>query len=247
MDTRTYAPPPAAWQRALDGDRDAFGEAVAPLQEDLLEAARRMVAVEQRDGHLRPEALNPEELVGETLVRAYEHRAGFDPRRLRFRAWLLGIQHRALARLAADEAGYDDRKAISLNEEVPTNEDQDAVEEQYYEFRQPFEVTSYGDLIPGSTPEDVEVDIEGREGRLTDEERALLDTADIEPGARRVALFHDEFALSLAEVAQILGRSLNETAEEYNLARTTLRERIGSRELPEDDAPAVDSYTGDPI
>jgi DNA-directed RNA polymerase specialized sigma24 family protein len=246
MDTRTYAPAPERWQRALDGDRDAFEEAVAPLQDDLLDAARRQVAVERQAGHLREDALTPEELAGEALLRAYEHRAGFDPKRLRFRAWLLGIQHRALARLAAEEASYDDRKAISLNEEVPTREDEDAVEEEFYNFRQPFTVTTYEDLVAGSAPDDVEIDLD-RPDRLTDEERALLDTADLEPTARRVALFHDEFELSLEEVAQILNTQLNDVAESYNLARTTLRERLGNEPLPEDDSPAVDSYTGDPL
>jgi RNA polymerase sigma factor (sigma-70 family) len=247
MDTRSYAPPPDTWLRALDGESEAFEEAVAPLQETLLEAARRQVDVERAAGNLRVEALAPEELFGETLLRSFEHRASFDPKRLSFRAWLLGIQHRALARLTADEVGYDARKAISLDEEVPTREEFDDVEEALYEGRQPFEVTTYEDLVAGSAPDDVEIDLDGRNEPLDEEERMLLATADLEPTARRVALFHGEFDLSMEEVAQILNVQLNEVAATYNQARTTLRERIGSREVPEPDGPAVDSYTGDPI
>lgn len=250
MNTRTHAPDEAQWQRALGGDRDAFEAALAPYQDLLMHASRRQVAVERRAGRLREDALTPEELAGETLLRAYDHREEFDPRRLSFRAWLLGLQHRTIARLAADEAGYDDRKAISLNEEVPVNEEQDAVEEAMYDFRQPFEVTTYEDIIPGSTPMDVEIDVEGRsESALSEAERELLtdDDLDMDVTSRRVALFHGEFELSLEEVSQILDASLKDTAEAYDLARMTLRERIGSRAERESDSPAVDSYTGDPI
>jgi RNA polymerase sigma-70 factor (ECF subfamily) len=247
MDRRNDAPRSELWQRALDGDSAAFEEAVAPLQETLLAAARRQVDVERAAGTIRPDALTPEELVGETLLRAFQHRAGFDPRKLSFRAWLLGVQHRALSRLSAEEAGYDARKAISLDEEVPTREEFDDVEEAMYEFRQPFEITTYEDLLAGSAPDDVEIDLQGREGPLTDEERALLAEADLEPTARRVALYHGEFELSMDEVAQILNVQLNDVASSFNQARTTLRERILPRELPEPDGPAVDSYTGEPL
>jgi len=247
MDPRTYAPSNVLWQPALDGDSEAFEEAVAPLQETLMASARRQVEVERSAGNLRPDALTPEELVGETLLRAFERRAEFDRRRSSFRAWLLGIQHRALARLQADEAGYDLRKAISLDEEVPINEETDAVEEALYEGEQPFEVTTYENLIAGSAPDDIEIDLDGRSGQLTDEERELLATADLEPTARRVALFHGEFQLSMEETSQILNVALNDAAEAYNQARMTLRERIQPRDIPEPDGPAVDSYTGEPL
>jgi RNA polymerase sigma-70 factor (ECF subfamily) len=247
MSDRPYAPAPDTWRSAIDGDSEAFEESVAPLQEKLLAAARRQVDVERAAGNLRVDALAPEELYGETLLRAFEHRASYDPRRLSFRAWLLGIQHRVLARLTADEVAYDARKAISLDEEVPTREEFDDVEEALYEGHQPFEVTTYEDLVAGSAPDDIEIDLAGRTEPLDEEERALLATADLEPTARRVALFHGEFALSMDEVAQILNVQLNEVAASYNQARTTLRERIGTREVPEPDGPAVDSYTGDPI
>ncbi len=250
MNTRTYAPEQAQWQRAVDGDRDSFEAAVAPLQDLLLRAARQQVALERRSGRLSEDALTPEELYGETLLRAWTHRAGFGNAKLGFRAWLLGLQHRTLGRLAAAEADYDDRKAISLDEEVPTREEYDAVEEQLYEFREPFEVTTYEDIIPGSTPDDVEIDVEGRPDRaLSEAERELLLDADLDMdvNARRVALFHGEFELSLEETSQILDLSLRDTAENYDLARNTLHERIGTRDIPENPSDAIDSYTGDPV
>jgi RNA polymerase sigma factor (sigma-70 family) len=246
-----YRPDDARWQRALDGDRDAFEEAVAPLQDDLLRFARRQVSLQRRLGQLSPDELTPEELAGDGLVTAFDRRAHFDPSRMRFRAWLFGLQHRALVRVLRQEARYAARNAISLDEEVPQNETQDAVEEALYEFRQPFDVTTYENLIAGSAPDDVEIAFnDGRHSfaQLNEEERAFVERADLDLSseARQVVLFHDEFALTLPEVAQILDYSLKDTAEALNLARATLREQIGSIEEFRDDGDDVDSYTGDP-
>lgn len=250
---RTYCPDDALWQRALSGDRDAFEEAVAPLQDDLLRFARRQVNLQRRLGQLTPDDLTPEELAGEGLVAAYDRRDRFDPAQMRFHAWLFGLQHRALARILRQEARYAAQGGVSLNEEVPQNDEtQDAVEEDFYEFRQPFDVTTYESLIAGSAPDDVEITLDGGRHsleRLTAAERAFIAREDVglasEP--RQAILFHDEFALTLPEVAQILDYSLKDTAEALNLARTTLREQIGSAEDPPDDGDDVDSYTGEPV
>ena len=130
--------------------------------------------------------------------------------------------------MTPEEARYAARNAVSLDEEVPQNETQDAVEEALYEFRQPFDVTTYENLIAGSAPADVEIAFnDGRHSldQLTEEERAFLEREDLDlsSDARQVVLFHDEFALTLPEVAQILDYSLKDTAEALSLARTTLR------------------------
>jgi RNA polymerase sigma-70 factor (ECF subfamily) len=249
---RMYRPDDALWRRALDGDRDAFEEALAPLQDDLLRFARRQLTLQRRLGQLRPDELTPEELAGEGLVAAYDRRDRFDGKKMRLRAWLFGLQHRALVRVLRREARYAARNAISLNEEVPQNESQDAVEESLYEFRQPFDVTTYENLIAGSAPADVEITFDGgahaRE-RLTPEELAFIEREDMDlpSEARHAALFHDEFELSLPEVAQILDASLKDTAEALELARTTLRQQVGSIEEFAEDGDDIDSYTGEPI
>jgi RNA polymerase sigma-70 factor (ECF subfamily) len=246
MDLSTYAPDPQQWAEALAGDRDAFEACVAPLQDFVLRAAHRQVAVERELGRLRVDHLTPEELYGETLVRAWDGRAGFEGGALSFRGWLLGLQHRALVRLGADERRYEDRKAISLDEEVPTNAAQDHVEETMYEFRDPLDVVTYEELIPGSNPDDVELDMSERNGRMGAAEQAFVQGTDLDPSPR-IALFHGEFEIPMEEVQQILSDQLNDMAEDYNLARTPLRERIGSTEDFADNDPKVDSYTGDPL
>ncbi|MDX1418497.1 MAG: sigma factor [Rubricoccaceae bacterium] len=249
---RMYRPDDALWDRALDGDRDAFEEAIAPLHDDLLQFARRQVRLQRRLGQLRPSELTPEELMGDGLVVAFERRDRFDPEQMRFRAWLLGLQHRALVRTLRREARYAARKAVSLNEEVPQNESQDAVQEALYEFRMPYDVTTYEELIAGSAPADVEIEFDDQghaPSRLTEEERAFIEREDVDlsTDARQVILFHDEFALSLPEVAQILDYSLKDTAQALNLARTSLRAYAGSVEDLTEDGDGIDSYTGEPI
>lgn len=238
--------PSDAWTQALAGDRDAFQSAVAPHQSRLLAAARRQIQAEVAAGTLRPDALTHEELVGEALVQAWERRESFDDALLSFRAWLLGLQTRALARFARQESRYTTAKAVSLDEEVPANEDHDAVGEALYEFRQPFDVTTYADLIPGSTPVDIEAG-DGDTSPLSEAELAALDGASLDPDSRTAVLLHDEFELSLEETAQILDASLKDTASALNLARVTLREITGSARTPDRPSDARDSYTGDAV
>lgn len=235
-----------AWRRALSGDRDAFEAAVAPFHEGLLEAAERQVEVYTASGEMSEATLNPTELVGETLVRAFEHRDNFDADLLGFRAWLLGVQHRALARVLRQEHRYADRKAISLDDLAPSSEADDASGGSIYEFRQPFEVVTYGDLIAGSEPIDVEFDPNGHEP-LTDREQRALTASGVALDGQTAILLHDELDLTVSEVAQILDVSLHDTAETLNLARASVRQRLGSSALPEDPSDARDSYTGDPV
>ncbi len=242
---RTARPDPDLWQRALDGDRDAFEEAVAPHREAMLGAARTSVAARKANGELGETALNPEELVGEALVRAFDGRDRYDPGGMSLRAWLLLLQQRALNRIAADEQRYAGQKAISLDEPVPFGDRYDAVEEGFYEFNQPFEVVTYEDLIPAQAPADVEIDARRP---LTEEEREFLDRAELRPEQRQVVELHDEFALSLSEVSQILDYSLQDTASALNEARVHVRHWLGStdvREMTGDDR--IDSYTGRPV
>ena len=234
------------WQRALDGDRDAYEEALAPYRDTLLRAARRKIAARVADGELNENALNAEELADETFLRAFDGRHHYDPDRMSFRAWLLGLQVRTLNRLARAENAYDRQKAISLDAEVPATDEQDAVEEEFYEFHQPFDVTTYEELIPSQQPDDVEIDPRSRS--LTPEELDLLEASGLSAEQRQLVEFHDEFELSLAEVAQIMEYSLQDTAEALGEARVHLRHYIGSTDEDDvaEDEP-IDSYTGEPI
>ena len=252
--------PSDAWTRALSGDRDAFNEAIAPYQEELLDAARRQIAVQRQNALLSEDALTSEELAGETLVRAYDRRETYDADRMTMRAWLLGLQTRTLMSLARDEATYDDRTPISLDQPVPTGEDTDAVEEAFYEFREPFDVLTYNDLVPGAIAADASpveqgtsdlTDDDDNPDGPTDGEAPNALTADAQADqvgrAHQALLLHDEFDLSLTEVARIFDESVKDIAENVSAARAGLLERMGSEPDASGDDPAVDSYTGDPL
>ena len=252
--------PSDAWRRALTGDRDAFNEALAPHNETLLSAARRQVKVQRRAGVLDRDDLTPEELVGETLVAAYDRRQSYDADHLPMRAWLLGLQTRTLQRLARAEALHDARTPISLDDPVPVDESLDAVEEAFYEFRMPFDAETYGDYVPGSIASDASPAEQGTSDLTDDDDNpdgptdgrapnALTPDAQADRLGRaaQAALLHDEFDLSLAEVASIFDESLKDTAENMNLARAGLLERMGSDRDYSGEDPATDSYTGSPL
>ena len=234
------------WQRALEGDRDAFEEAIAPYRDTLIDAARRKIAARVAEGTLADQALTAEELAGETLIRAFDGRSRYKPDRMSLRAWLLGLQVRALNRIARREQTYEQQKAISLDAPVPATEEQDAVEEEFYEFYQPFDVTTYEEMIPSQAPADVEIDPRGRS--LTQEELDYLEASGLNADQRQLVEFHDEFALTLPEIAQIMEYSLQDTAEALGEARVHLRQYIGSTDVDDvaEDEP-IDSYTGEPI
>lgn len=239
-------PSSSLWSDALAGNRDAFEDAIAPHQEVLLEAARRLVELQRSEGDLHPDDLTPEELVGETLLRAYETRARYDAGRMGMRAWLLGIQHRALARVIHDENAYAARKAVSLNAELPIDPSANAVEEGFWEFHQPDDVDTYSELVAGSMPEDITITEAGSDA-LTENEINLVADAQIDVRHGTLLVLHDEFDLSLSETAQILDASLKDTAETLGRARATLRAYVGSVNPPDAPEDATDSYTGDPI
>lgn len=244
------APPNAeTWRRALTGDRDAFNDALAPHLDTLRDAANRQLEVERDPVTDAPEPnqkvidLTPDELVGETMVRAWDLRERFAADHMSFRAWLLGLQTRSLAKITDRQDRYDQRKVVSLDEELPTGEDQDAVGEQFYEFRQPFDVDTYEEIVAGTAPETGALE----DADLSDNDQALLSDATFRAEARQASVLHREFDVSLSEVAQILDASLKETAAFMSLAREGMLERFGSLDDPHDDDPAVDSYTGDPL
>ena len=182
------------WRRALDGDRDAFNDALSPHTETLRQAAERQLAVERDLVTGEPLAgesavdLTPDELVGETMVRAWEQRERFDADRLPMRPWLLGLQTRSLARIARREARYTERKAISLDDTVPVHEGQDAVQEDFYEFRQPFDVDTYEEITAGAAP----ADVTALDGDLTDDQQDALADAGFDLDAAQAVVLHDE-------------------------------------------------------
>ncbi len=196
------------------GDKDAFERAVAPHLPTLTAAARRDLRYYQKQGTLRESDLTPEEVVGEGLIHAWNHRDRF-PARMSLRGWLLAVQHRAVRGLAARQRRLQQEKVVSLDAPIPTEgAAADSTQEWFWEWYQPDQVNMWEDILPGAEPVDTDLPVEGD----------LLDELDEEQ--RHVAVLHHEFEMPLEEVAFALGRSLNEMSETYNGARVALRERL---------------------
>lgn len=64
----------AAWARCLDGDRDAFHGLIGPYLDELFAAAQRDIRYHTAVADLGDSDLSAEELVGETLLRAWRER-----------------------------------------------------------------------------------------------------------------------------------------------------------------------------
>ena len=205
--------------------KDAFEEAVAPHLEALDKAARRSLKFYHRQGHLQPRDLTPEEVVGETLIRAWEHRRQRPPK-MPLRSWLLGTQFRVLRGLVRRQVRYRRDKAVSLDAPLPTDPGAhpagDDVQEWFYAWYQPDALLVWEDVIPAQRPVDYEISLDD-------------DVLPTEPDSYHVLMMHDEFEMALPEVAFSLGRTLDETAELLDQARATLHERmIGEQDAPLD-------------
>ena len=222
------------WQAVFEeGDKDAFHEIAEAYTDTLLAAARKALTFYLKQGHLHPRDLTPEEVAGETLAHAWAHRTQ-RPQQMGPRAWLLGTEYRVLRGLVERQMAYRRDKAISLDAPIPTDTAHragDDTQEWFYEWYQPDAVTTWEDVTPGQEPLDYEVNLE--EG---------ADLFSENPDAYHVLILHDEFEMSLPEVAFSMGRGVEETAELLDQARATFRERIGS-EAPvrETDHPATPS------
>lgn len=139
----------AAWLRCLDGDRDAFHGLIGPHLGELFAAAQRDIRYHVAVADLRAGDLSAEELVGETLLRAWRDRRT-RPRLLGLRAWLLGLQFRVLMRIVRQEQLLRRLISVSLEARAPEPPIYDD-DEGFYEWFQPDEVVRWEDILATET------------------------------------------------------------------------------------------------
>jgi DNA-directed RNA polymerase specialized sigma24 family protein len=222
------------WQDVMQrGDEEAFQHLVAPYFDTLLKAARHDLDFYVAQGHLQDDDYTPEEVVGETQLYAWRHRMHC-PEKMSLRGWLLGVQHRLLRHLVEQQRSYREDKAIELDAPIPISADDQDKEEQFWEWYQPEDETLWEDVLPAVTPVDIEIDLdkEGRDAILAGDETA-----------RHVLIMHDEFEMTLPEIAFTLEQSINDVARTLETVRANFRERMQTRlerrsEIEEDDQPA---------
>lgn len=200
------------WQATLAGDREAFNRLVRPHLDELLDAARRALAYHRARDSATAFDITPEELVGETLLRAWSSRL-HRPVGVSLKAWLLGTQHRVLDRLLHRPDWERDLWAVSLDDPLPPLPLYDD-EDTFWEWYQPDDLTRWEDVLPDPSADPVEaLDFDDTETHaLTPDERATLH-------------FHDAHGLSVAEIAFAMGIPVEQAVYLLHRARHRLQKR----------------------
>lgn len=195
----------AALTDRTDAERALFGELVRPLLPEFKRFVQRELAYLQARGDLVPGDPELDEVVDESLARAYENLAQH-PHKLEPLAWLYqnaltGLGEEVTRRQA--EAG----RWISLEGKLPLQlqEPQEDNDEILFEYWQPDEVLRLEDVLPAhdGTPEEEVSAAEMR--RLV---TALF--ADLPTSWRRALELCRAEALPRATAAQVLGTSEQE-------------------------------------
>lgn len=196
------------WQKSLCGDRDAFQRLVTPHLDELFTAAYRDIRYHSAAGDLREDDLAPEELVGETLLRAWRDRHR-RPSSLETRPWLLGLQFRVLTRIVRQEQLLKRLLSVSLEAPTPPAPVYDD-DESFWEWFQPDEMLRWEDAIPSDTSAELPAELFEQ------------DVAGLSPLARQVAVFRYFHHLTVGEIASGLGLSANRVSQFWREARSLL-------------------------
>ncbi|MBB5755233.1 RNA polymerase sigma factor [Prosthecomicrobium pneumaticum] len=190
----------ALWRATLQGDRDAFQRLVGPYLDELFAAARRDVRYHSAVGDLREDEISPEEVVGETLLRAWRDRHR-RPQGLDIRPWLLGLQFRVLTRIVRQEQVLRKLVSVSLEAPAPAEPIYDD-DESFWEWYQPDEMLRWEDIVPA------DVTAEAAEPAVFEREVPGLSAL-----ARQVLVLRHVHRFSVGEIASVLGLSARRIAE----------------------------------
>lgn len=208
------------WQAVMEQeDEEAFRAVVHPHTPALLDVARADLRFYVEQDELHERDFTPEEITGETLIYAWQHRRQ-RPQQMSLRGWLLGTQYRVMRGMVERLRKYRHDKAISLDAPIPPDGADFQAEEWFYEWNQPQSADlTWEDITPGLAPVDLEIPLNGNRNLFT-----------LDPENYHVLMLHDEFEMPLSEVAFTLSRSLNETAAMLDQARVSLRERLAEED-----------------
>jgi RNA polymerase sigma-70 factor (ECF subfamily) len=200
--------PQADWRAVLAGDKDQFRRLVEPHLTELTRAAARELRYRRAVGDLRPADLAANELVGETLARAWRDR-GRRPLDLDLRPWLLGLMFKVLEAIVRGERRARRLAGVSLESAARDEADAaDAVEEDFWEWYQPDDVTRWEDVIPAADVAAEDLD-EDRADRLP-------------PAERQALVLTVEHQLSVVEIASVMKVGPDRAHELIETARRRL-------------------------
>lgn len=218
----TSGEPQADWQDAMDADdREAFQTAARPYLDGLITAARHDLEYYVEMGELHEDDFTPEEIAGETLIYAWDHRDK-RPDAVSLKGWLLSTQYRLLRGMVREAMTYREQKSLSLDERIPPDAKAQGQQERFQYGYQPEAEITWEDVTPGAEPVDLNAPLSSEEGVNNP------DTFHLDPDERHAVMMHDEFEMDLEEVAFTMERNVQDTAALLERARTSLRERQGA-------------------
>ncbi|OSI23688.1 RNA polymerase sigma factor [Bradyrhizobium canariense] len=213
---QTPAPDAELWDRCLDGDRDAFQQLVVLHLDELFAAAQRDIRYHVALGDLRYDDLAPQELIGETLLRAWRDRRR-KPRSLGIRPWLLGLQFRVLTRIVRQERLLQRFISTSLEAPVPEPPIYDD-DESFWEWFQPDEMVRWEDILSSDASPDPAAELLDR------------DMAGLSPLVRQVLVLRQIHHLTFAEIASGLHLSYQRLAQLWRDGRARLADAMRRKE-----------------
>jgi len=202
----------ASWGAVLGGDRDAFNRLTEPYLDELTRFAEKEIRYHQYMGHFAEDDLKAEDLLGETLIRAWRSRHKRPPD-ISTKAWLLGTLRRVIEREVWKQTRLEGLEALSLEAPVPPDEPFDD-DQSFWEWHQPDDFTRWEDVIEGhsvSTDETVEFQEE--------------ETYDLPPKSRHVLLLHEEDRPAPQEVAYVMNLSVKEALDNLGSAREEVQRK----------------------
>jgi DNA-directed RNA polymerase specialized sigma24 family protein len=185
------------WSAALHGDLQAFRHIVEPHIPELRQTSARELRYHELIRDLPENDLMPDDVVAETLIRAWEtrHRR---PRRLRLRAWLLGTALRIIDLMVRSE-----KRLYRAMDQAP-----EEAEDTYWDWYEPDDLEK-GDMLP-QDPAPVTV----RLPTIREERVRSLD-----PRSRQAGLLSATHLLTPAEIAWILNLTVSQARHAIEQAR----------------------------
>ncbi len=201
------------WEKVLKGDRDTFKRITEPFLTELIDAAGREIRYQVFLDKLDEDTLTPEELIGETLIRAWEHRAK-RPDGMSLKGWLLAVQRLTLGRIMAKEKDFRRYADISLESPIPKEPIYDDGA-SYWEWHQPDDFNRWEDLIPDDMPTPEEM--------VAEHEAAVY---GMEADERDALYFYNEHQLSIQEIAYIMRRTVENTVSMLESASESYRRAV---------------------
>lgn len=190
----------------------AFLEDVKPYLDELHESAWHHLAYHQARGELDAKSLTAEEVVGETLILAFDGRKK-RPTDVPLRSWLLSVESRAIDAFIAAEEGEHELWAFSLDEPLPCRSVHDEhTHEGFWTWVDLDELESVAESVAAPdeplSPQTVAA--------------MIAELKTLRPKQWRAWLLSDAHRLSLQHVASALGESVDRASEFIREARQLL-------------------------